>query len=83
MLFPSYEDCCCPLHVCSMSASMTEAQPSMYIPPSAAHLHYDKVPEAINFRALAQKIQLKILESKDAISIIRCDMTSFDSSFLS
>ena len=31
---------------------------------------YDKVPEAINLRALAQKIQLKILESKDAISFI-------------
>jgi hypothetical protein len=31
---------------------------------------YDKVPEAIRFRALAQKIQLKILQSKDAMSII-------------
>ena len=31
---------------------------------------YDKVPEAINFRALAQKIQLKHLESKVTISII-------------
>jgi hypothetical protein len=26
--------------------------------------YYDKVPKAINFRALAQKIQLKILDSR-------------------
>jgi hypothetical protein len=29
---------------------------------------YDKVPEAINFRALAQEVQLKSLESEDAIT---------------
>ena len=44
---------------------------------------YDKVPEAMDFRALAKKIQLKNLESKDAISIIRRDMAAFDSSILS
>ena len=38
----------------------------------------DKVPEAMTFRALAQRIQLKILES-----ITRRDMASFDSIFLS
>jgi hypothetical protein len=27
---------------------------------------YDKVPEAIHFGALAKKISLKVLESKDA-----------------
>jgi len=51
---------------------------------------YDKVPEAIKFRALAQKKQLKIIESKDATSIIRRerdrererDMASFDSRIL-
>jgi len=37
---------------------------------------YDEVPKAIIFRALAQKNQLKILESKDATSICRRDMAS-------
>jgi len=40
---------------------------------------YDKVPKAMTFRALAQKIQLKILELKDATSICRRDMASFNS----
>ena len=45
---------------------------------------YDKVPKAINFRALAQKNQLKILESKDAISRRKdINMVTFDSRFLS
>jgi hypothetical protein len=43
------------------------------------HRIYDKVPEAINCRALAQEIQPYILESKDVITIIRRegDVTSF------
>ena len=41
-------------------------------------IYYDKVPEAINFRALAQKNQLKILESKDAISHRIIDMASLN-----
>jgi len=45
-----------------------------------APVHYDKVPEAIDFRALAQRNQLKILESKDAISMLRRDVASYDSS---
>ena len=44
---------------------------------------YDKQTKAINFRALAQKIKLKILESKDAISRRIIDMVTFDSRFLS
>jgi len=44
---------------------------------------YDKVSKAINFRALAQKIQLKNLESKVTISVFRRDMASFDSTILS
>jgi hypothetical protein len=45
--------------------------------------YYDKQTKAINFRALAQKIQLKILELKDATSICRRDMASFNSRILS
>ena len=44
---------------------------------------YDKVPKAVNFRALAQKVQLKILELTDAISRRRIDMASFNSIILS
>jgi hypothetical protein len=36
-------------------------------------MSYDKVPEAIHVRAVAQKIQPKILESKDAMSIMQRD----------
>ena len=46
-------------------------------------VHYDKVPKAINFRAPAQKIQLKILELKDAISRRQIDVASFNSRILS
>jgi hypothetical protein len=44
----------------------------------------NKVPEAVNFRALAQKNQLKILESKDALSIMRViwRLLGFDSIIL-
>jgi len=42
-------------------------------------LNYDKQPKAINFRALAQKNQLKIPESKDTISRRKFDMAAFDS----
>ena len=51
---------------------------------SSAEGHmYDKVSEAIHFRALAHKFQLNILELKNATSIIRRDMASFDSRILS
>ena len=43
---------------------------------------YDKVPEAKKFRGLAQKNQLKIIESKDAISHRIIDMASFNSRLL-
>ena len=46
-------------------------------------MQYDKAPEARNFRALAQKLQLKILESKDPISCRIVDMASFYSRILS
>jgi hypothetical protein len=39
----------------------------------------NKVPEAINSRTLAQDFQLKILESKDAISRCIVDVASFHS----
>ena len=47
-------------------------------------MEYDTQPKAIKFRALAQKIQLKILEKKDATSICRRDraMASFNSRIL-
>jgi hypothetical protein len=44
---------------------------------------YDKVPEAIVLRADAQKIQPKILQSKDAMSRHKIDMASFYSRILS
>jgi len=44
---------------------------------------YDKQPQAIHFRAFAPKIQLNILESKDAVSRQIIDMVTFDSRFLS
>ena len=48
------------------------------------HFHiYDKQTKAIDFRALAQKNKLKILELKDATSICRRDMSSFNSRILS
>ena len=51
--------------------------------PQAFIICYDKVPKAINFRAPAQKIQLKILELKDAISRRQIDVASFNSRILS
>ena len=50
---------------------------------TVSRLSYDKVPKAINFRALAQKIQLKILELEDATSICQRDLASFNSIILS
>ena len=44
---------------------------------------YDKQTKAINFRALAQKFQLKDLESKVTISRRIIDMVTFDSRSLS
>jgi hypothetical protein len=38
-----------------------------YFATKQRNMWYDKVPKAINFRAPAQKIQLKILKLKDAI----------------
>jgi len=49
----------------------------------AAFLYSNKVPKAINFRAPAQKIQLKILELKDAISRRQIDVESVNSRILS
>jgi len=40
-------------------------------------IYYDKVSKAVNFQAFVQKIQLKNLESKVTISIIRRDMVTF------
>jgi hypothetical protein len=49
--------------------------------------YYDRVSEVVKCRALAQKLPLKIIESKDAISTIESkdaiatiqrDMASFD-----
>jgi hypothetical protein len=44
---------------------------------------YDKVPKAINFRPLAPKNQLKIIELKDVISRWQIDVASFNSIILS
>jgi hypothetical protein len=44
---------------------------------------YDKQTKAINFRPLDPKIQLKILELKDAISRRQIDVASFNSRILS
>jgi len=42
-----------------------------------------KQTKAVNFRPFAQKNQLKMLESKDAISRRIIDVVTFDSRFLS
>jgi hypothetical protein len=60
---------------CSLKRAETSAERSEW--------SYDKVPEAVYFRALAQNSQFKIIESKDAISMIRRDMSSFDARVLS
>ena len=44
---------------------------------------YDKVPKALNFRFFAQKHQLNILVLKDATSICRREVASFNSRIMS
>jgi len=68
------------IHQFLMDALMDGARPVMIC---ILNPYYDKQPKAINFRALAQKFQLKNLEPKVTISIIRRDVASFDSRILS